>query len=112
LQHIKIIVIKKLVAAYIVKKLYQYVIIQYHYNIKSNNMLKKFIPVIAIICFVIFSSVVLTGCPASTDKTTTSDTSSAMQDSSGTMSAPMDTSMKMDTSTMDTASTRPVKNPN
>jgi hypothetical protein len=34
-----------------------------------------------------------------------------MQDSSSMQAAPMDTAMKMDTSKMDTASTRPVKNP-
>lgn len=66
---------------------------------------KKSFPVLAIICLVVLSVTVLTGCPASTDKTTTADTTSTMQ------AAPMDTSMQMDTSTMDTASTRPVRNP-
>jgi hypothetical protein len=73
---------------------------------------KKSLPVLAIICLVIMSATVLTGCPASsTDKTTTTDTTSAMQDSSTMQAVPMDTTMKMDTSTMDTASTRPVRNP-
>ena len=73
---------------------------------------KRSIPVLAIICLVIMSATVLTGCPASTtDKTTTEDTTSVMQDSSAMQAMPMDTSMAMDTSGMDSASTRPVKNP-
>lgn len=75
-------------------------------------MLNKKFSAIAIVCLVIFSSVVLTGCPAnSSDKAATADTAVTMQDSSGMQAAPMDTSMKMDTSTMDTASPRPVRNP-
>lgn len=72
---------------------------------------KKSFPALAIICLVITSATVLTGCPASTTDKTASDTTSTMQDTSSMQAAPMDTSMMMDTSAMDTASTRPVKNP-
>lgn len=62
---------------------------------------------IAVILFVMFSAFILTACSGnSSDK--------AAADSSTMQSAPMQdtSSMRTDTSMMDTASTRPVKGPN
>ena len=75
---------------------------------------KKFISSITAICFVTFLSVMFTACSGSTNSSSSTDSSSmqaAPADTSNMQAAPMDTSMQMDTSKMDTASTRPVKNP-